>query len=108
MTEQLPAIIDQTESITRIHAALAVPALIATPGERASRRFLEFFAANVRNPHTRRAYGRAVAEFLAWCDDNRDRSRPCSRHRVACRCKVPTSEDRQIYTDSDRHRQVAA
>ncbi len=32
-------------------------------------RFLEFFAANIRNPHTRRAYGRAVAEFLAWCDD---------------------------------------
>ena len=37
-------------------------------GERASLRFLEFFATNIRNPHTRRAYGRAVAEFLAWCD----------------------------------------
>ena len=33
------------------------------------RRFLEFFAANIRNPHTRRAYGRAVADFLAWCDN---------------------------------------
>jgi integrase/recombinase XerC len=32
-------------------------------------RFLEFFAATIRNPHTRRAYGRAVAEFLAWCAD---------------------------------------
>ena len=30
-------------------------------------RFLEFFAANIRNPHTRRAYGRAAEEFLAWC-----------------------------------------
>lgn len=30
-------------------------------------RFLEFFAANIRNPHTRRAYYRAAAEFLAWC-----------------------------------------
>lgn len=47
-----------------------VPALIAAAGERASLRFLEFFAATIRNPHTRRAYGRAVAEFLAWCDDN--------------------------------------
>ena len=47
-----------------------MPALIAAAGERASLRFLEFFAANIRNPHTRRAYGRAVAEFLAWCDDN--------------------------------------
>jgi hypothetical protein len=31
-------------------------------------RFLEFFAANIRNPHTRRAYARAVVEFLAWCE----------------------------------------
>jgi hypothetical protein len=26
-------------------------------------RFLEFFAANIRNPHTRRAYARAAKEF---------------------------------------------
>jgi Phage integrase, N-terminal SAM-like domain len=31
-------------------------------------RFLEFFAANIRNPHTRRAYARAVEEFLDWCE----------------------------------------
>ena len=31
--------------------------------------FLEFFAANIRNLHTRRAYYRAVEEFLAWCGD---------------------------------------
>src|SRR5277367_2089831 len=74
MTEHLPAIIDHTESITRLHAAHVVPALIAAAGAHASRRFLEFFAANIRNPHTRRAYGRAVAEFLAWCDDNQVRS----------------------------------
>jgi hypothetical protein len=30
-------------------------ALVAVAGERASMRFLEFFAANIRNPHTRRA-----------------------------------------------------
>jgi len=29
-------------------------------------RFLEFFAANIRNPHTRRTYARATEEFLAW------------------------------------------
>ena len=46
-----------------------VPTLIAAAGERASRRFLEFFAAQIRNPHTRRAYGRAVADFLGWCAD---------------------------------------
>jgi integrase/recombinase XerC len=44
-----------------------LPALVATAGERASMRFLEFFAANIRNPHTRRAYYRAADEFLTWC-----------------------------------------
>src|SRR5438045_963513 len=47
----------------------AVPALITASGERASVRFLEFFAANIRNPHTRRAYYRTATEFLAWCGD---------------------------------------
>jgi site-specific recombinase XerD len=37
------------------------------PPARASLRFLEFFAATLRNPHTRRAYGRAVTDFFAWC-----------------------------------------
>src|SRR5713101_2122547 len=44
-----------------------LPALVAAAGERASMRFLEFFAANIRNPHTRRAYTRAADEFLGWC-----------------------------------------
>jgi site-specific recombinase XerC len=47
--------------------SLALPALIAAAGERARIRFLEFFAANIRNPHTRRAYARAAEEFLGWC-----------------------------------------
>jgi integrase/recombinase XerC len=49
-------------AIASLHA---VPTLVAAAGERASMRFLEFFAANIRNPHTRRAYGRAAEEFLA-------------------------------------------
>jgi integrase/recombinase XerC len=44
-----------------------LPALVTAAGERASIRFLEFFAANIRNPHTRRAYYQAAEEFLAWC-----------------------------------------
>jgi hypothetical protein len=47
--------------------ASRVPELVAAAGERASMRFLEFFAANIRNPHTRPAYARAADEFLAWC-----------------------------------------
>jgi site-specific recombinase XerD len=45
-----------------------IPAIVAGAGERASRRFLEFFAATIRNPNTRAAYHRAVARFLAWCE----------------------------------------
>jgi site-specific recombinase XerD len=51
-----------------------LPTLIVTAGDRASLRFLEFFAANIRNTHTRRAYSRAVAEFLAWCEKHGARS----------------------------------
>lgn len=45
----------------------SLPALIAAAGDRAQLRFLEFFASNIRNPNTRRAYVRAVTEFLDWC-----------------------------------------
>ncbi|WP_294540809.1 tyrosine-type recombinase/integrase [uncultured Rhodoblastus sp.] len=45
-----------------------VPALIAAEGERASCRFFEFFTAQIRNPHTRRAYARAAQEFFAWLE----------------------------------------
>jgi integrase/recombinase XerC len=45
-----------------------LPALVADADERTQIRYLEFFAANIRNPHTRRAYARAVVDFLAWCE----------------------------------------
>ena len=44
-----------------------LPALVAAAGERVSVRFLEFFAANIRNRHTRRAYAsprNALAHFV--------------------------------------------
>lgn len=43
-----------------------VPTLFA-PTEAAATRTLEFFAVTIRNPHTRRAYAHAVAEFSDWC-----------------------------------------
>jgi site-specific recombinase XerD len=45
-----------------------VPAAIAGAGDHASRRFFEFFTANIRNPNTRAAYYRAVVGFFAWLD----------------------------------------
>ena len=44
-----------------------VPALIHQDGMQASRRYLEFFAAQIRNPNTRTAYARAATRFFDWC-----------------------------------------
>jgi site-specific recombinase XerD len=48
--------------------ASCAPAPITAAGARASYRFLEFFTAQIRNPHTRRAYARAANEFFAWLE----------------------------------------
>ena len=49
-------------------AAIHSPTLVAAAGDRAQTRFLEFFAANIRNQNTRKAYAQATREFLAWCE----------------------------------------
>ena len=56
-------------TVPALQASFPVPELVAAAGEEASLRFLNSSQRNIRNPHTRRAYGRAVAEFLAWCDE---------------------------------------
>lgn len=56
-----------TRSDATLLAGASIPVLVATVGDRASVRFLEFFASAIRNPHTRRAYARAAGDFLAWC-----------------------------------------
>ncbi|WP_240906067.1 tyrosine-type recombinase/integrase [Thiorhodococcus mannitoliphagus] len=45
-----------------------MPALIARAGGHAEKRFLEFFAAQIRNRNTREAYLRAVRDFLDWAE----------------------------------------
>src|SRR5271169_3139359 len=65
----MPLPVPSTEFLPRPTSAQSLPALVAAAGERAGMRFLEFFAANIRNPHTRRAYARATDEFLTWCAD---------------------------------------
>jgi site-specific recombinase XerD len=49
----------------------ALPAIVRAQGERASRRFIEFFTASIRNRNTRMAYARAVKQFFDWCDEHR-------------------------------------
>ncbi len=50
-------------------AAEQWPALIIRAGVPAQERFLEFFAATIRNKNTRDAYFRAVCRFLKWADE---------------------------------------
>jgi len=45
-----------------------LPSLVTAADNRAQVRFLEFFVAAIRNPHTRRAYARATLTFLSWCE----------------------------------------
>ncbi len=57
-----------SRTVSATAARIAVPALVAGAGEKAARRFLEFFAATIRNKNTRMAYYRAVVRFFAWCE----------------------------------------
>ena len=44
------------------------PSSILAAGEHATRKFAEFFTANIRNRNTREAYVRAARRFFAWCE----------------------------------------
>ena len=68
--EQLPAIIEPPITLPTVPAdTYIVPALITDARRRqAGWRYVEFFAANINNDHTRRAYARACSRFFAWCE----------------------------------------
>ena len=71
MSEDL-VLVEPTDALRPARAAsselLALPRLIVDAGPVAVARFLEFFAARIANRRTRAAYGRAVGQFLAWCE----------------------------------------
>lgn len=48
--------------------AAGVPAIIARADKRTMRKFLEFFAAHIRNVNTRAAYATAAVKFFVWCE----------------------------------------
>ena len=54
-----------------VSGPVVIPAAIADAGEHAVRRFLEFFAATIRNRNTREAYYRAACSFFAWVEQHR-------------------------------------
>lgn len=66
MNELIPANKNQLTTTSSI----VVPVVIGELGDRAVKRYLEFFAAQIRNPNTRAAYARAARRLFDWCDDN--------------------------------------
>ena len=58
-----------TTELVRAEKGIILPAIIAGEGRRATKRFLEFFTANVRNHNTRLSYMRATGAFLTWCEE---------------------------------------
>src|SRR2546428_8235811 len=70
MNESIHQLVPMTPStaVGSATGSLVVPTIITDAGDQAARRFLEFFAATIRNPNTRMAYYRAVLRFCAWCD----------------------------------------
>ena len=59
--------ISLTPQIVRL-GFTALPPAIVSAGEKAQRRFIEFFTASIRNKNTRAAYARAVSQFFEWCE----------------------------------------
>jgi site-specific recombinase XerD len=53
-------------------AGMVVPTVVAAAGDKAARRFLEFFAVTIENPNTRQAYFHACRRFFASCDRRKD------------------------------------
>ena len=47
---------------------IVLPRVIVDAGPAAVGKFLEFFAGRIANARTRAAYGRAVGQFLGWCE----------------------------------------
>jgi hypothetical protein len=50
--------------LSTISPSLTLPPIIAQAPPRVHMHFLEFFSANIRKPHMRRAYAKAARDFL--------------------------------------------
>ena len=103
MSELIPAPKKAPKELVLGSVKLALPALIADEGRPTTKRFIEFFTAHIRNANTREAYGRAVRDFFAWCDEHQvwaaDRHRSDSYrelHRAAEPGKSATNRQTTI------------
>ncbi|MEX1027996.1 MAG: tyrosine-type recombinase/integrase, partial [Candidatus Paceibacterota bacterium] len=66
LNDQLPA--KRSASQTELSTARDIPQIVTDAGSGAKFAWEEFFYGRIRSPHTRRAYHRAVKNFLAWAE----------------------------------------
>jgi len=66
MTTHLALAIEQSAMLAKHEADRP---MLFLPDARTAERFMGFFTAHIRNPHTRRAYYRAVCAFSRWCEE---------------------------------------
>jgi site-specific recombinase XerD len=57
-----------TADLVSAPAPAVLPAQLFAPTEKAAKRVLEFFTAQINNDHTRAAYLNATKRFAAWCE----------------------------------------
>ena len=69
---RVPAVVQTAVPVetSTLQSSLAVPMIVANAGDRAARRFLDFFAASIENDNTRMAYYRAVCSFFLWLEQH--------------------------------------
>ena len=67
-TEALVPAVAEPAVATGGAGEIVLPQMIVDAGPSAVARFLEFFAGRIANARTRAAYGRAVGQFLGWCE----------------------------------------
>jgi len=87
----LPVVIEPRDQVAII-AGVPLP-VIFTADPKTAKRVIEFFAANIRNPNTRKAYARAAGDFAAWCE-GRGLDRLCNvQQRITIAASPPPPAD---------------
>lgn len=66
MDRKLPIL--RPEQLGELSTAREIPTIVTDAGNAARFAWEEFFFGRIRSPHTRRAYHRAVRDFLAWAE----------------------------------------
>ena len=71
-SSRLPAVVKHGAAVAAPTLSSSLPCRqwSANAGDRAARRFLDFFAASIENDNTRMAYYRAVCSFFAWLEQH--------------------------------------